>query len=346
MVALLWFSILPKASAAQDNTRLLEQVASCERGNLADCNAAGVAYDNAGLPAQALPYFHKVCDGGEPVGCSNLGELYFDGRGVTQDRARALQLFASACQDDQRASGCAGVCVSWFTAGSLTSQLLASCTNAVQASCDSGNPWMCPHAGRLARSTAAVPPPARTLKPPAAPATRGVCSDSAARLLARAYLLSNPFNPVDELVAFVRQNRSAFQRGSGPISCGAALGPHLVRAGIGAYDPAAYERAMGAGPAEHAPEVARSINSGAVELFSMGQELSWLVEVLPAAADENWQPLLTTGTETRRMSRQAMAMLQGLPDLAESLGFAREILQQFAPIAEEQILMLARMMPR
>jgi hypothetical protein len=165
-------------------------------------------------------------------------------------------------------------------------------------------------------------------------------------LLARAYLLSNPFNPVDELVAFVRQNRSAFQRGSGPISCGAALGPHLVRAGIGAYDPAAYERAMGAGPAEHAPEVARSINSGAVELFSMGQELSWLVEVLPAAADENWQPLLTTGTETRRMSRQAMAMLQGLPDLAESLGFAREILQQFAPIAEEQILMLARMMPR
>jgi hypothetical protein len=352
LVAVLWFSILPDGSAAQDNARLREQVASCERGNLADCNAVGVAADNAGLAAQALPYFQKVCNGGEPVGCSNLGELYFDGRGVTQDRAVAMQLFRSACQG-VHTSGCAGVCVSWFAAGSLSSQLLGSCTKAVQASCDQGNA----HAGRLGKASLAAPPPARSLTPPPArsltpppaPATRGVCSDAAAKLLARAYFLSNPFNPVDDLVAFVRQNRSAFQRGNGPISCGAALGPRLVRAGIGAYDPGAYEKAMGAGPAEHAPEVARSINSGAVELFSMGQELSWLVEVLPDAANENWQPFLTTGTETRQMLRDAMGLLQDLatiPDFAESLGFARGISQLFAPIAEEQILMLARMMPR
>jgi hypothetical protein len=181
-------------------------------------------------------------------------------------------------------------------------------------------------------------------------ATRGICSDQSARLIARAYFLSNPMLPDDEFRAFVAGNRSALTSSSPAIQCGQVLGAHIALRGIGAYDTDAYRRAMGSGPAELAPDVARSINSGAVDLFVMGQEIAWLAGVLPAAAEGNFGPYATTGTETRVMMRQALALVGPLVtmdgEFAQMLGMTKSLLGQFEAISEQQILMLAQMLPR
>jgi Sel1 repeat len=47
----------------------------------------------------------KGCDGGDAQGCFNLGLMYANGEGVTQDKARAAQLFQQAC-DGGDVDGC------------------------------------------------------------------------------------------------------------------------------------------------------------------------------------------------------------------------------------------------
>src|SRR2546426_287621 len=80
--------------------------------------------------------------------------------------------------------------------------------------------------------------------------------------------------PIETIADFVQTNPAVFRAGGPAVRCATALGARLTLAAATAYDPGAYERAMGVGPAELAPDVAQSINSGAVDLFSMGQELA------------------------------------------------------------------------
>jgi len=164
-------------------------------------------------------------------------------------------------------------------------------------------------------------------------------------------MLSNPFNDPGEFRAFVSSNRSAFQAGGPAVACASALGGRLIQAGMAAYDPNAYERAMGgAGPAHLAPDVARSINSGSLDMSGMGHELSWLARVFPDVARGSLESFLSSGTDTRLQLRSVMALMQQMatisPDFAQNLAFARAVVGHFSPLAEEQVLMLARMLPR
>jgi TPR repeat protein len=43
-----------------------------------------------------------ACDGGVLVACHTLALFYYEGKGVTQDRAKAAQLFEQACDDASR----------------------------------------------------------------------------------------------------------------------------------------------------------------------------------------------------------------------------------------------------
>ena len=47
----------------------------------------------------------KACDGGNAIGCFNLGTMYDSGRGVKQDDFKAKELFGKAC-DGGDAGGC------------------------------------------------------------------------------------------------------------------------------------------------------------------------------------------------------------------------------------------------
>ena len=55
---------------------------------------SGVAQDEA----RAAELYRGACDGGEALGCSNLGALFHDGIGVSRDAARALALYRQALE--------------------------------------------------------------------------------------------------------------------------------------------------------------------------------------------------------------------------------------------------------
>ena len=177
------------------------------------------------------------------------------------------------------------------------------------------------------------------------PANAGhLCTEQSARAIARAYMLSSPFSS-GNILGYITQNREHFVQGGNAIRCARALGSQLVTAGINAYDPKAYEKAMGVGPAEFAPKVAESINSGATDLMLMGQELHWLAQVLPPAIRGNYVPYNTTGTPTRQQIRQVLPIFNVLCQTDPAMcQMVRGIMQQFEPIIEEQIVMLAMML--
>jgi hypothetical protein len=49
------------------------------------------------LDAQAIKWFEQACDGGDMMGCGNLGVMCMLGRGTQPDRVRALALLEKAC---------------------------------------------------------------------------------------------------------------------------------------------------------------------------------------------------------------------------------------------------------
>ena len=56
--------------------------------------------------AKAAIVYRKACDGGEMLGCYNLGVSYENGHGVRKDAAKAKQLYGRGC-DGGLAEACA-----------------------------------------------------------------------------------------------------------------------------------------------------------------------------------------------------------------------------------------------
>ena len=94
----------------------------------------------------------------------------------------------------------------------------------------------------------------------------------------------------------------------------------------------------------HLPgQVDASMRSYGSDMFAMGQELLWLANVLPAAAQGNYTSYNMTGTATRRMMNQVAPMYKMMcnmdPSICEMmLGMLREM----APQIEQQVYVLAR----
>ena len=51
--------------------------------------------------AQARALYTQGCDGGDAIGCANLGGLLLNGDGGPKDVARAVTLFDDACQQGE-----------------------------------------------------------------------------------------------------------------------------------------------------------------------------------------------------------------------------------------------------
>lgn len=87
----------------------------CKAGNLEACGDAGAFYKNpteffwGGASdrdyKKVLYYYKKACDGNYYAACSDLGAMYFDGKGVKKDYKKAVELYNKAC-DGKFADGC------------------------------------------------------------------------------------------------------------------------------------------------------------------------------------------------------------------------------------------------
>ncbi|WBQ09804.1 hypothetical protein L2D01_13055 [Hyphomonadaceae bacterium ML37] len=55
---------------------------------------------------------HQLCQAGDKNGCANLGIQHVEGRSVTQDGARAVELFRQACEGGSP-DGCHNLAVSY-----------------------------------------------------------------------------------------------------------------------------------------------------------------------------------------------------------------------------------------
>ncbi len=86
-----------------------ELTKACQQGNAVGCFNLGVMYYNGQGVTQdnfkAVEFYQKTCDGQEAMGCFNLGVMYEKGDGVTQDHFKAVELYRQAC-DGKNALGC------------------------------------------------------------------------------------------------------------------------------------------------------------------------------------------------------------------------------------------------
>jgi TPR repeat protein len=75
--------------------RLAQRSASCSRAiaRCVACDQLRVIQD----AARAIAFYQKACDGGEMLGCSNLGVFYEQGTGGIRDAAKAAALYQKAC---------------------------------------------------------------------------------------------------------------------------------------------------------------------------------------------------------------------------------------------------------
>ena len=82
---------------------------ACDGGDMLGCSNLGLIYAKGEGVQQdnfkAVELQTKACDGGNTFGCSNLGEMYYKGWGIRQDKSKAVELYTKAC-DGGYAGGC------------------------------------------------------------------------------------------------------------------------------------------------------------------------------------------------------------------------------------------------
>lgn len=143
---------------------------------------------------------------------------------------------------------------------------------------------------------------------------------------------------------FIQGNSSLLQSNGPTMTCARELGQALQYQGLSSYSQSDYNDAYGSvlaqgGTIDMAQDVAGGMQSGALDAWMTGQELVWLSQVIPSASNGNWQPYLTTGTESRNQVRQVMVLLQSMPDMQSMLQEVQHLLLSYQPIVEEQMVM-------
>lgn len=177
------------------------------------------------------------------------------------------------------------------------------------------------------------------------------CDVDSARKLYQVQVLSNPLSEMlygtEELQAYVQQNKAYFVQDGQAIKCATVLGQYLFNQGILTFDEHASERAgRYAVNMEQYHQLEADINRGSIDLALQGEELLWLAQVLPEAAEGNWGPYLSTGTMMRQQGRQVVGPLiiqminQGLMDPMVFAQMEAEI-KAMAPTVEDQYVILA-----
>lgn len=93
----------PEATSPGDIAGALER--SCQdAGDAKACTHLGLLYHRKSTlkdaKQRALAHYKRGCIGKDPVACHALAHLYNNGEGTARDTAKAIALFATACEDD------------------------------------------------------------------------------------------------------------------------------------------------------------------------------------------------------------------------------------------------------
>jgi TPR repeat protein len=73
----------------------------CQGGNALGCTNLGIMYWEGSLlkdDGRAVDLFSKGCQGGDSGGCLGLGFMYENGQGVKRDSRRAAEFYRKGCQ--------------------------------------------------------------------------------------------------------------------------------------------------------------------------------------------------------------------------------------------------------
>ena len=179
----------------------------------------------------------------------------------------------------------------------------------------------------------------------------GPCDEQTSRLVSRAYILSIPLlGRENDLISLMRSSPSSFGEDGRAIQCMRVLGSAMTRQGLAQAQPSDRDRASrmfgGSMPEglEHLPgQVDQSLNSYSNGPFEIGQELLWLAQVLPPAAQGDYAPYNTTGTFNRRMMRQVLPQFQLLCQMQPSAcQMMMQMMSGQMPALENMIFNLAR----
>ena len=190
------------------------------------------------------------------------------------------------------------------------------------------------------------------------------CTDIAANALARAYGLAIPISGdtfsliIDEsspLTKYVRSNRALFTRGGSSVRCAAAVGRHVVslgpetlRSNQDIYD--AVERRWGG----HAPDIAASAalelrNQGS-DMYSLGDELMWLAQVLPDVVESNYSSFNAANSQARQTLKQYLSLFDTMLGMAGDRELFRQVFnqtkEQYGPYTENALIILASALAR
>jgi len=181
-------------------------------------------------------------------------------------------------------------------------------------------------------------------------------SDETVKTLAKLYYLANPYEVMKDptqITDFVSANGSTLGENSEVIRCARELGQLLISQGIQNFNNNGdRERMYNIGErAGVDPGVTKSaadgMYDGSTDLYTMGQELVWLSQVIPNASEGNWDSFNNTGTELRRQFYQVWPMVQSVTLEDESnKQMMDQFMSQMQPITEYQILILASMITK
>ena len=82
---------------------------ACDGGNMLGCNNLGTMYQKGqGVPqeySKAVDLYQQACDAGVMIGCYNLGTMYQLGRSIPRDQNKAVKQYQQAC-DGGYIDGC------------------------------------------------------------------------------------------------------------------------------------------------------------------------------------------------------------------------------------------------
>lgn len=178
-----------------------------------------------------------------------------------------------------------------------------------------------------------------------------VYDDATARLVARAYVLSIPLLfKENDLIPLMAENKAYFVEDGKAIRCMRALGNALIQHALavgqqtgGRSATEIFGGSMPEGLEDLPGQVDASMRSYSNDTFTMGQELLWLSQVLPSAAEGDYELYNTTGTSARQMWAQVLPYMRMLcqmnPDLCQTM---QNVMREMQPVMEEQIYNLAR----
>jgi len=157
-----WFFLQQSDNSNDDTLKVFEQNSivkkvrryknkeeACSHGEVKECANLGVMYVNGKGVTQdylkATELFEKACNGGITKGCYNLGAMYFNGKGVSIDHFKAVKFFKKAC-DDNDAAGCLSLGY-MYERGQGTKLNYVSSSSAYQKACQLGNTGGCNNLG-------------------------------------------------------------------------------------------------------------------------------------------------------------------------------------------------------